>query len=162
MTANSSKTAFKIIVDGDSCPVKDIILRISGETDIPVVLVTSTAHWTGRPTGEATVITVDNIPQAADIAISNQTAAGDIVVTEDYGLAAVVLAKRALPVSARGLVYSEKNIDRLLLQRHLDAKIRRGGGRTRGPKKFNEAARLRFEKALRTLIACKGLNPPEG
>lgn len=155
MTANSSRTTFKIIVDGDSCPVKDVIIKAAQEKAIPVLLVASIAHELNLSGDNIQVLMVDNIPQAADIAILNHVAAGDIVVTGDFGLAAAILPRQAVPLSSRGLIYTDKNIDRLLLQRHLEAKIRRGGGKTRGPRAFTAQDRQRFEKILGKLISEK-------
>ncbi len=152
MTSNSSRTTFKILVDADSCPVKDIIFEVADDTAAEVVLVASISHQMNCEGAGIRVIAVDNVPQAADIAVLNNLTAGDIVITGDYGLASLVLAKNAIPLSPRGFVFTVKNIDRLLLQRHIDAKIRRGGGRTKGPKALSLADRQRFEKALRKLV----------
>lgn len=160
MTENSSRTTSKILVDADSCPVKDIIVETARQSAIPVIMVASVSHLITYQDPEISVITVDNMPQAADIAVLNNLAPGDIVVTGDYGLASVVLSKNAIPVSPRGFVYTANNIDRLLLQRHIDAKIRRSGGRTKGPKALNLDDKEHFRQALRKLL--KGLEPPEG
>jgi len=152
VTTNSSTTAFKIIVDADSCPVKGVIIKVARDTSVPVLVIASIAHRIAAETGEISVIEVDNVPQAADIAVINNTSAGDIVVTGDFGLASIVLSRGAVPLSPRGYVFNEKNIDRLLLQRHIDAKIRRGGGRTKGPRSFCLEDRENFEKALRRII----------
>lgn len=152
VTSNSSKTSFNIIVDADSCPVKDIIYSVAREKRIPVILIASISHVISVSEGDITLVTVDNIPQAADIAIINRTRDCDIVITGDYGLAAAVLSKKATPLSPRGRVFSSENIDSLLMQRHIDAKIRRSGGRTKGPRAFTSADRQLFESALRKLI----------
>lgn len=152
MTANSSRTTFKILVDADSCPVKDIIVEEARKTATSVVMVASIAHRIAYQDPEISVITVDNMPQAADIAVLNNVAPGDIVVTGDYGLASVVLSKSATPLSPRGFVYTTNNIDRLLLQRHIDAKIRRSGGRTKGPKALDAEDRKNFRETLRRLL----------
>lgn len=153
MTANSSRTTFKLIVDADSCPVKDIILAVARDTSTPVLLVASVSHQMSCQGEGIRVLTVDKVPQAADIAVINNVLAGDIVVTGDYGLAALVLAKGAVPLSPRGNVYTDANIDGLLLRRHLEARIRRGGGRIKGPAVFGEQDRQRFGHVLRGLIA---------
>jgi uncharacterized protein YaiI (UPF0178 family) len=59
----------------------------------------------------------------------------DIVVTQDYGLASMILAKGASAVDQNGMPYISENIDSLLERRYIGQKIRRGGGRTKGPKK---------------------------
>jgi uncharacterized protein len=133
MTANTSKAQFKIIVDGDACSVKEEILQVATGAQIPVVLVTSMAHY-GKQLEGIEYIFVDNFPQAADMAIIKHVRSGDIIVTQDYGLAAIGLGKGAYVISFRGKIFTEENIDRLLLQRHIDGKIRRSGGKTKGPK----------------------------
>lgn len=155
MTSNSSKTAKKIIVDADSCPVKDTILKVAEELSIPVMMIASIAHQISSQSEHVQVITVDNYPQAVDIAVTNLTARGDIVVTGDYGLASLILAKGATPVSPRGSIYCSDNIDTLLFRRHLEAQIRRGGGRTKGPRAMTFEDRQRFESVLRDLALGK-------
>lgn len=155
MISNSTRTHFKIIVDADSCPVKEIILRVAEETAVPVVLVASVAHCMDAASGNISFVSVDNIPQAADIAIVNRISGDDIVVTGDYGLASLVLAKNGVPISPRGYVFKAENIDNLLFKRHIEAKIRRGGGKTIGPKAFTTEDRQNFEQVLRRIIARK-------
>lgn len=159
MTANNSRTTSKILVDADSCPVKDIIIEEATRTAKRVVMVASVSHQIAYQDPEISVISVDNVPQAADIAVLNNLAPGDVVVTGDYGLASVVLSKSATPLSPRGFVFTTNNIDRLLLQRHIDAKIRRSGGRTKGPKALNAEDREHFRQTLRKLLL---LETPEG
>ncbi len=161
MTSNSSRATPKILVDADSCPVKDIITKTAGDTGIPVVFVASISHRISCDSEHVQVITVDNVPQAADMALINHTDAGDIVVTGDYGLASLALAKGARPVSVRGFVFTSDNIDRMLLQRHIDTKVRRGGGRTKGPRALTEADRQHFEIVLRRLIKQQFWNNPD-
>lgn len=151
VTANTSKAQLKIIVDGDACPGKDIIARVAKEFNIEVVWIASLEHQ-GKFIDEFKYIVVDNYPQATDMAVVKNVTRGDIVITQDYGLAALVLSKGAKAISPRGMVYSEGNIDRLLLQRHIDAKIRRGGGKTKGPKSMSMDTFISFEKNLRVLI----------
>ncbi|MBO8168855.1 MAG: DUF188 domain-containing protein [Thermoanaerobacteraceae bacterium] len=143
----------KIIVDGDACPavIKQEIVDIAGNYDIPVVFVVSISHdiW---PAG-AEVVRVDNLPEAVDMAVANRVSGGDIVVTQDYGLAALVLAKGARCLSPRGLVYTEENIDGLLFRRHLSAVQRRSGrARIKGPRAFSKADCRNFSHKLRQLI----------
>lgn len=152
MTSNSSRTTFKILVDADSCPVKDIIVRVAEDTATPVVMVASISHQIGFQSSGIKVIAVDNIPQAADIAVLNNVTAGDVVVTGDYGLASLVISKQAMSLSPRGFIFTNRNIDRLLLQRHVDAKIRRSGGRTKGPKALSMEDKKKFETSLRKLL----------
>ena len=152
MASNSSKATPKILVDADSCPVKDLILEIAGKMEIAVIFIASISHNISCKGENIQVITVDNVPQAADIAVINNTCQGDIVITGDYGLAALALSKGAVPLSSRGLVFTSKNIDRLLMQRHIDSRIRRGGGRTKGPRGQKTGDRQRFAIVLRKLL----------
>lgn len=152
MTSNSTRTTFKILVDADACPVKEIVLGVAEDMDIPVIMVSSVSHVIDCHGPCVKVVSVDNVPQAADVAIINNVNAGDIVITGDYGLASLVLSKQATPLSHRGFVFTDENIDRLLLQRHIDARIRRGGGKAKGPKALTVKDKQAFEERLRRLI----------
>jgi len=141
----------KILVDADACPVKDVIISVGREKNIPVELIASfNHHMDGEP--GVCVITTDAGPDSADLVIANRVMAHDIVVTQDYGLAALVLGRKGRALSPRGLIYSEKNIDGLLMQRHFSAKVRRSGGRTKGPPVFSSEDRENFKKALLKLL----------
>lgn len=151
MTSNTSRIP-QIIVDADSCPVKEIVVKVGAESGLAVVMIASIAHEMPEAPGVENV-RVDSLPQAVDMAVINRLQAGDIAVTGDFGLASLILGKGGRVLSPRGFVYNDKNIDRLLLQRHVDAKIRRAGGRTKGPGAFTRSDRERFEENLRKLIS---------
>mgnify|MGYP000908145609 CR=1 FL=1 len=121
----------KILVDADACPVKDIILRVAKRHLLPVII------GKGK--------------DAVDFALVNRTEKDDIVVTQDYGLAAMVLARGASAVHPGGMIYTKNNMDRLLLERHVNAKIRRAGGRHSGPSKRSPLDDSRFQQALERL-----------
>lgn len=141
----------RILVDADACPVKDEIKRAAGFVGVPVILVSSYDHVLREEAG-VQVVRVDRGKESADLYIVNHLRAGDLVVTQDYGLAALVLAKRAYALSERGVVYDVDNIEFLLDRRYINAKVRRGGGRTKGPKKFTAEDRAAFsEKCLKIL-----------
>jgi uncharacterized protein YaiI (UPF0178 family) len=143
----------KILVDGDACPVTVIIEKISAEYGIKTIFIHSTSHYS--PISNSVVIEkimVDNVSQAADMAIINKASEGDIIITGDFGLASLALGKKAHAISFSGRIFNESNIDRLLFERHLSNVVRRGGGRARGPAKRNKEDDLNFEKALRSLI----------
>lgn len=141
----------RILVDADACPVKDEIKRAAATVGVPVVLVSSYDHILREEAG-VQVVRVDRGKESADLYIVNHLRAGDLVVTQDYGLAALVLAKRAHALSERGVVYDADNIELLLDRRHISAKVRRAGGRTKGPKKFTAEDRAVFsEKCLKLL-----------
>lgn len=140
----------RILIDADACPVKDIVVRIAKRHNIPVTLVADTSHE--LQDGYSTIITVDKGPDSVDFALINLVQNGDVVVTQDYGVAAMALGKGAKALNPSGLVYTGENIGPLLSQRHIGRKIRRGGGRTKGPGKRTSEDDERFERAFQTLI----------
>ena len=98
------------------------------------------------------VITVDKARDSVDIALINIAKPGDVVVTQDYGVAAMALGKKAKAVNQNGMIYSDDNIDKLLFERHLGQKVRRGGGRTKGFKKRSKEDDESFERTFRKLL----------
>jgi uncharacterized protein YaiI (UPF0178 family) len=95
---------------------------------------------------------VDKARDSVDIALINKTEKGDIVVTQDYGLAAMVLAKGAKALNQNGLIYTKDNIDKLLFERHIGQKVRRSGGRTSSIPKRTKENDTDFENALSRMI----------
>ena len=139
----------KVLVDADACPVKDIIVRTAKELGLEVVMFADTSHILDD--GYSRVVTVSQGRDAVDIALINQTRQGDIVVTQDYGVASMALGKQAYAINHNGLIYDTSNIDRLLMERFLSQKIRRAGGRTPNHKKRSNRDNLKFERAFRKL-----------
>lgn len=140
----------KILVDADACPVVDLTIRLAKSYSIPVTLITDTSHLIQRC--DAQVITVEQGHDSADFYLVNLVQKGDIVVTQDYGLAAMVLAKGGTALNQNGLIYSEQNMDSLLLSRHISQKIRMSGGRTKGPHKRTKEQDQAFLNALQSLL----------
>jgi len=140
-----------ILIDADGCPVVDITVRIAAEHKLDCVILCDTSHVFEKP--GAKTVTVSKGSDSVDFALVNLVRAGDIVVTQDYGLAAMCLAKRALPISQNGLVYTDSNIGALLHERHTAKKIRMSGGRLRGHAKRSPSQDAAFEAALRGLLA---------
>lgn len=140
----------QILVDADACPVKDIIVRNAKKRGIPVTMIIDTSHELFD--GYSTVVIVDKARDSVDIKLINLLKRGDIVVTQDYGVAAMGLGKGANVLNQNGLVYSDNNIDRLLFERHLGQKVRRAGGRTGSIKKRSKENDEAFEKALIKLL----------
>ncbi len=114
-------------------------------------MVSSHAHVL-TPEPSVQVVTVDASDQSADLYIANVLTRADILVTGDYGLAALGLARGAAVLTPRGKQIRESDIDGLLTQRHMSARQRRGGMRTKGPKPFTEEDRTRFQQKLTTLL----------
>lgn len=140
----------KILVDADGCPVKSIIVRIAKEYELPVIMFTDTSHIIDDEYSR--VIVVGKGYNSADFALINSVDRGDIIVTQDYGVATMVLSKRAYAINQNGLIYTNENMDRLLFQRYLSQKVRRAGGKTSNPKKRKREDNERFERAFKDLI----------
>lgn len=140
----------KIIVDADACPVKEIIVRVGKEFNKEVVMVIDTSHI--LHSDYAKIITVDKGADSADIYLINLATRGDIIVTQDYGVAAMALGKGCKCINQNGMVYNEGNIDSLLLSRHIGKKIRRSGGRINSVPKRTKEDDVNFEKAFTDLI----------
>jgi uncharacterized protein YaiI (UPF0178 family) len=140
----------RILVDADACPVKHIVVKVAKEFGLAVTMFIDTSHELSD--GYSEVVTVEQSRDSVDIALINRTARGDIVVTQDFGLAALALGRDAQALNQNGLVFSGVNMDKLLFERHLGQKVRRAGGRTTGPKKRSAADDARFEKVFRDLL----------
>jgi len=140
----------KILVDADACPVKEIIVRLAKHRNIPVTMLIDTSHQLND--GYSTVITVDKAADSVDYALMGLLTRNDVVVTQDFGLAAMVLGKGAMVVNQNGMEYTNDNIDRLLMERHIGAKVRRGGGRTKGSAKRTQEDNERFETAFTKML----------
>lgn len=140
----------RILIDGDGCPVVDRTISLAHEYHIACILFCDTAHYFQR--SGAVTITVDKGADSVDFALVNQIRPGDLVITQDYGLAAMCLSRGAVPIRQDGLIYHKDNIDALLTARHTAQKVRRGGGRLKGPPKRSADEDLRFEASLRSLL----------
>jgi uncharacterized protein YaiI (UPF0178 family) len=140
----------RILVDADACPVKEIIVRLAKQRKIPVTMLIDTSHQLND--GYSEVITVDKQADSVDFKLMGILTREDIVVTQDFGLAVMVLGKGATAVNQNGMVYTNSNIDKLLMERHIGAKVRRGGGRTKGPAKRTKEDNERFEAAFVKLL----------
>lgn len=140
----------KIIVDADACPVKSEIVALAKQHNIPVVMVSNLSHVIDDDYSQ--VITVDQVAESVDIAIFNMITSNDIVVTQDYGVATMVLGKGARAINQNGLVYSNENIDELLFARHIGAKQRRSGQKTKGPSKRKKTDNQRFSEEFEKML----------
>ncbi len=115
----------KVLVDADACPVKEIIVDTAKKYNLEVYMVTDDSHILFFPEKNVHVVTVDQGADSADIAIANRTEKGDICVTADYGLATLILAKKATVIHPNGFFYTADNIERMLFERHLSREMRR-------------------------------------
>lgn len=135
----------KIIVDADASPVKNEIIRVAANYNVSVILVMSIAHYSFQelPPHVQTVYVEKGVDQA-DFKIIQLAQAGDIIVTQDYGLASLLLPKDCQVIHHRGYEYTDQNINQLLEQRHFSALERNAGLRTKGPREFTAADREKF------------------
>ena len=139
-----------LFVDADGCPVTDIAIRLAEKHHIPCTLLCDTAHQIDRP--NARTIIVSKGPDSVDFALVNLLHSGDVVVTQDYGLAAMCLSRGAIPIRQDGLVYTADNMDALLTFRAAASRIRRGGGRLKGPHRRTAQEDQTFWAALDSLL----------
>lgn len=140
----------RILVDADACPVKDIIVNVAREYKIEVFMFMDTSHIIDD--GYSKTIVVEKGRDSVDFALVNEAKKGDIVVTQDYGVAAMVLSKGTYAINQNGLIYTNQNIDSLLMQRYVSFKVRESGGKTSNPRKRTHVNNLNFEKNFRKLI----------
>ncbi len=117
-----------VLIDADACPVKEIAVEIAKGQNIPVIMICDTSHII--KSDYAQVITVDKGADSVDIRLANLVRKGDIAITQDYGVAAMVLSKGGFALNQNGLIYDDTNIDRLLFERHIGKKLRKSGKRT--------------------------------
>ena len=145
-----------IYIDADACPVTCIAERVAREKSIPVVLLCATNHVLKSDYSEVKIIGAG--ADAVDIALINLCRAGDVVITQDYGVAAMVLGKGARALHQSGRVYSDGNISGLLESRHI-AKVQRRKSKNhlKGPRKRTPEDDKRFEESLRRLLAEEGV-----
>ena len=137
----------KIYIDADGCPVVRNTVKIAEQFNISCVIVCDTAHRIEHDGAET--IVVEQGADSADFRLVNMIGKGDIVITQDYGLAAMCLSKQAVVLNQDGKQYTEENISGLLEFRAIGKKIRRSGGRTKGMPKRKQEQDLAFEIELR-------------
>ncbi|WP_270815815.1 YaiI/YqxD family protein [Hungatella effluvii] len=142
----------KILVDADACPVVRIVEQTAERYKIPVVLLCDTNHVLQSSYSKIQVIGAG--ADAVDFALVNRCSKGDIVVTQDYGVAAMILGKGAYGIHQSGKWYTSENIDQMLMERHLAKKARMGKGKhhLKGPAKRVEEDDERFQESLCKLI----------
>ena len=140
----------KVLIDADACPVVDIAVRLCVKYGVPCLLLCDTAHTMHRDGAETLIF--DKGADSVDFALVNRANPGDIVVTQDYGLASMCLGKRVRVLHQDGWEYTEHNISGLMEQRHAAKKHRMAGGRTKGPSKRTKEQDEAFEKAFQQML----------
>lgn len=140
----------RIIVDADACPGRDIIEKAAKENKLQVIMFCDINHVINS--NYSTIRYVDKGFQSVDMAVANEAKKGDIIISQDFGVAAMALGKKAYAISPKGYIYDDNNMDRLLFERHISSKIRRGGGKTSSNKKRTKEDDERLHKNLLKLI----------
>ena len=140
----------EVFIDADGCPVTDLAIGLARQYHIGCSIFCDTSHQIERD--GAVTITVSKGADSVDFALVNRIHAGDIVVTQDYGLAAMCLSKHAIPIHQDGMVYTNENIDSLLFFRAAAKKIRNAGGRLKGPSRRTKEQDKAFAAALKKLL----------
>jgi len=152
MSEGEGNVRQQILVDADACPVVKIVVNVAEKKDIPCVLLCDTNHVLSSDYAEVRVIGAG--ADAVDFALISICHKGDIVVTQDYGVAAMALGKGAYAIHQSGCWYTNENIDQMLMGRHLAKKARRGSGKhhLKGPAKRTAEDDERFEESFLKLV----------
>lgn len=142
----------KILVDADACPVVRQVEKVAKRYNIPTVLLCDTSHIMNTTYSEVKII--GSGADAVDFALVNMCQKGDIAVTQDYGVAAMVLSKGGYCIHQSGKIFTDDNIGGLLMDRHLAKKARmtKSKNHLKGAKKRTQADDERFEASFESLI----------
>lgn len=143
----------EIFVDADACPVVKIIEKIAKKYNVGVTLLCDTNHILRSDYSGVKIIGAG--ADAVDFALVNMIKKGDIAVTQDYGVAAMVLSKGGHCIHQSGKIFTDENIGGLLMDRHLSKKARMSKSKhhIKGPKKRTAKDDKRFEEAFENLIS---------
>lgn len=142
-----------LLMDGDGCPVVRQAAELAKRYGVPSVVFCDTAHQIVLDGVET--VTVSKGADSADFVLLNRVRPADIVVTQDYGLAALCLTKGAVVLNQDGKHYTAENIDGLLYTRYIGKKVRKAGGRLKGPPKRRPEQDEAFCQALDKLLRTK-------
>ena len=142
----------KILVDADACPVVRIVEMMAQKYHVKVILLCDTNHVLSSEYSEIKIIGAG--ADAVDFALVNLCQRGDMVVTQDYGVAAMALGKGAYGIHQSGRWYTDENIEQMLMERHLAKKARQASGKhhLKGPSRRNEEDDRRFKESFEKLI----------
>ncbi|MBN8480516.1 MAG: YaiI/YqxD family protein [Xanthomonadales bacterium] len=155
MSAEAGPTSpSRIFVDADACPnvIKDILFRAADRARVMVTLIAN--QWVRVPASPyLRALQVAGGLDAADDAIAERCAAGDLVVTADIPLAARALEKGALALNPRGELYTADTIAQRLSMRNFMDELRGAGIATGGPPALHARDRQAFANALDRWLA---------
>ena len=140
----------RILIDADGCPVVNETIKVAHKFNLESIIFCDTSHNFDQK--NVKVIVVSKGVDAVDFAILNNIEKGDIVITQDYGLASLVLSRNSYAINQSGMVYTDENIDELLYSRYISKKMRNSGARIKGPKKRDKSQDIIFKENLEKLI----------
>ena len=142
--------AMNILIDADGCPVVDLTLQIAKQFGISVIILCDTSHQIEREGAQTLVF--DKGSDSVDFALVNRVKPGDVVVTQDYGLASMCLARCARVLNQNGLEYTADNMDALMLRRYENKKLLRAGKHPKGSAKRSKAQDEAFVATLTNIL----------
>lgn len=140
----------RVLIDADGCPVVDETVALTKRFGVECLILCDTSHVFEKDGAHTLTFSIG--ADSVDFALVNLVNPGDIVVTQDYGLAAMCLARNARTLNQDGMEYTSHNIDGLLFSRHTARRIRYGGGRLRGSKKRTPEQDAAFVATLTSLL----------
>lgn len=157
-----------IWIDADAAPrdVKDVVFRASLRLELPTILVANQRLQTPANNPHVSTVRVPGGPDVADQYIADHAVPGDIAITADIPLAAILVEKKIIVLDPRGELYTESNIGERLSIRDFMESVRDIGVETGGPKPWSPREKQAFANALdRTLTAAlqkeRRSQPPE-
>lgn len=149
----------KILVDADACPVKDEIVQCSKLFNLTLIMFVDVNHRLDKY--DVQVVTVDQGSDSVDLALINAMSPGDLIVSQDYGVASLALAKRGHVIHPSGMIINEGNIDQLMFERHINREIRKNKSRGTKHKKRTMDDNIRFSEQIKRYIEQILKNDPD-
>ena len=140
----------KVLIDADGCPVVSIVCELCRKHSLPCLILCDTAHEIRRENARTFVF--DKGADSVDYALLSKLSPGDLVITQDYGLASLCLSRNARVLHQDGWEYTAHNIDALLFSRYESQKLRNTGVRTKGVKKRTKQQDQTFQTALEAIL----------
>ena len=139
-----------ILIDADGCPVVDLTVQTAAKYKVSVLILCDTSHQIQRD--GAQTLTFDKGADSVDFALVNRVHHGDLVITQDYGLASMCLARRARVLNQNGLEYTTDNMDALMLRRYENKKLLRAGKHPKGASKRTKEQDEAYKNALEKIL----------
>lgn len=140
----------RILVDGDACPNKQEIKELAVKYQKEMIVYMDYAHMIEDD--DYQVVQCEIGRDSVDMVILSQIKAHDLLITQDYGLAGLVLSKGATVLHVSGMIIDSENIDSLLMSRYISAKQRKANKHLKGPSKRTDEIKIKFLKELENIL----------